>query len=626
MRRKFLFTLILSFLTTAMVWADTTFRAKAPSSVAVGQRFRLEYTVTARASGISVNLDDTGFDVLYGPSTSSSSYSSIVNGQMTSEITTTFSYVLSATKEGTFTLPAATIKVDGKTLTSNSVAVKVLPEDKQSEAAASQGSSARSQQGGAQAKFNKDDVHLVLDLSKTSAYEGEAIVATLKLYWRNTQMGNPSDVKLPDFEGFTVQDMDTDNAQASLEHFKGANYQMYPLVKWLLFPSRSGELTIPAASLKANVAIVTTRRTGGFFDWPMEYTENITVPLQSAARKVNVKPLPAGKPASYMNAVGNFNVKSELTANKVRTNDAVIYRITIDGVGNLKYVKEPQPEFPSDFEIFDPKVDLSTRATASGVSGKKTIEYTIIPRHAGKFDIPSLEFSYFDVKSGQYKTIRTDSYTLEVEKGPDDGSGNGGGAVDFSGTNQERIKVLGNDIRYLHNVDADNLDLGKINSETGKPEPLKPFFGTLGYWLFFLIPFLAFVILAFIYRRRIRRMADIAGMRTRRAGKVAERRLKDAKKALKEKDENTFYEAIHKAILGYVCDKLRIPLSDLTQDTISETLQQHSVPEETIKEVKDVLDTCQFARYAPSTDSQAMDVLYKKTSNVIDRLESEIKK
>ena len=604
-----------------MVWADTTFRAKAPSSVAVGQQFRLEYVVTARASGITVDLKDSGFDVLYGPTTSSSSSTSIVNGQMSSEVRTTFSYVLSATKEGTFTLPAATIKVDGQTLTSNSVSVRVLPADQQPEGSSS---SARSQQGGAQAKFNKDDVHLVLDLSKTSVYEGEAIVATLKLYWRNTQMGNPSDVKLPDFEGFTVQDMDNDNAQASLEHFNGANYQMYPLVKWLLFPSRSGELTIPAASLTANVAIVSTRRTGGFFDWPMEYTENVAVPLRSAARKVNVKSLPAGKPTSYMNAVGNFNVKSVLTADKVRANDAVIYRITIDGIGNLKYVKEPQPEFPTDFEVFDPKVDLSTRATSSGVQGKKTIEYTVIPRHAGKYEIPALEFSYFDVKSGQYKTLRTESYTLEVEKGPNDSST--GGAVDFTGTNQERIRVLGNDIRYLHSVDADALDLGKIDPATGKPEPLMPFFGTPAYWMFFLVPFLVFVILAFVYRRRIRRMADIAGMRTRRAGKVAERRLKEAKKALNAKDENAFYEAIHKAILGYVCDKLRIPLSDLTQDTVSEMLEQHSVPQETIHEVKDVLDTCQFARYAPSTDSQAMDVLYKKTSKVIDRLESEIKK
>ena len=618
-------------MTLAAAWADATFRASAPSAVVAGQQFRVEYTVTARTNDRpNVDLDGKGFEVLYGPSTSSSSRTSIVNGQMSQEISTSYSYVLQADKEGTYTLPAATIKVEGKTLTSNSVQIKVLPPDQQSSASANQGgqqsSSRQQQQQSGQARFNKDDVHLVLDLSKTSAYEGEAIVATLKLYWRNTQMGNPSDVKLPDFEGFTVQDMDNDNAQATLEHYNGANYQMYPLVRWLLFPSRSGEITIPAATLKANVQVVTQRRSGGFFDWPMEYTQNVEVPLQSAARKVSVKALPTGKPASYMNAVGDFHVKSELTASQVRTNDAVIYRISIDGVGNLKYVKEPQPEFPSDFEVFDPKVDLSTKATSAGVSGKKTIEYTVIPRHAGTFTIPSLQFSYFDVKSGQYKTIQTDAHTLQVEKGPDDGSGQGGSAVDFSGANQERLKVLGNDIRYQHNLVADDLEQGEVDPATGIVAPLKPFYGSWGYWMFFLVPLVAFIVLAFVYRRRIRRMADIAGTRTRRAGKVAERRLKDAKKALAARDESTFYEAIHKAILGYVGDKLRIPLSELSQDNICETLQQHQASEESIHTVKEVLDTCQFARYAPSHDSQAMDELYKQTSRLIDRLESEIKK
>lgn len=614
--RKLLFSLFLSLLTLT-AWAEVTFRATAPQAVAVGNQFRVEYSVTARASGIKADLEDKGFEVLYGPSTSSSSSTSIVNGQVSTEVRTTFTYVLQAQKEGTFTLPAATVSVDGKTLSSNAVTIKVLPADDASQGS-QQSSGARGdrqQQSGQSAKFNKDDVHLVLDLSKTSAYEGEAIVATLKLYWRNTQMGNPSDVKLPDFEGFTVQEMDNSSAQATLERYQGANYQMYPLCKWLLFPSRSGEITIPAATLKANVQVVTTRRSGGFFDWPMEYTQNVEVPLSSAVRKVNVKSLPAGRPASYMNAVGDFRIKSELTASQVKANDAVIYRVTIDGTGNFKYVKEPEPEFPTDFEVFDPKVDLSTKALASGMQGRKVIEYTVIPRHAGTFTIPALEFGYFDIAKGEYRTVRTEAYTLEVEKGSGDSEGQGGSAVDFSGTNQERLKVLGNDIRYLHGVDADDLS----------PADTAPFFGSLGYWLVILIPFLAFVILSIIYRRRITRMADVAGTRTRRAGKVAERRLKAASQALKAKDETAFYESIHKAILGYVGDKLRIPLADLSQDNIVETLQSHNASAENIQTVKDVLSTCQFARYAPSSDAHAMDDLYRKTSEVIDRLESEIK-
>ena len=371
--------------------------------------------------------------------------------------------------------------------------------------------------------------------------------------------------------------------------------------------------------------VVTTRRTGGFFDFPMEYTQNVEVPLTSAPRTLKVQALPAGKPASYMNAVGDFKVKAELTSSKVKTNDAVIYRVTIEGVGNLKYVTEPKPEFSSDFEVFDPKVDLNISATSAGAQGRKVIEYTLIPRNAGTFTIPALEFGYFDVKSGQYRTSTSQAYTLEVEKGANDGSQQGG-AVDFSGTNQERLRVLGNDIRYLHAVDAESLEPLPIDPVTGKPQPLAPFYGSWGYWMFFLVPFLAFVILAFIYRRRIRRLADVAGTRTRRAGKVAERRLKDAKKALQAKDSNNFYEAIHKAILGYVGDKLGIPLSELSQDNISEQLQCHAAADETIQQVKEVLDTCQFARYAPASDAATLDVLYHKTSQIINRLESELKK
>lgn len=611
-----LLSLILSVLTVVTAWADVTFKATAPSAVAVGQQFRVEYTANARANGISVDLEGKGFEVLYGPSNSTSSSTSIVNGQVTSEVRTTFSYVLLAEKEGTFTLPAATCKADGQTVTSNNLTIKVLPADTQTSQGGGNSASSSSQSGNAQqgsAKFDKNDYHLVLDVNKNSAYEGEAIVATLKLYWRNTQMGNPTDVKLPDFEGFTVQDMDNSTAQATLEHYQGANYQMYPLAKWLLFPSRSGEITIPASSLKANVQVVTTRRSGGFFDWPMEYTQNVEVPLQSAPRKINVKTLPGTKPASYMNAVGDFKISSELTANKVKANDAVIYRLVIEGVGNVKYTREPSPEFPSDFEVFDPKVDLDTRATAAGMQGKKVIEYTVIPRHAGTFTIPAIEFGYFDTKSGQFKTLTTQAYTLEVEKGADDGS-QSGAAIDFTGANQERLKVLGNDIRYLHQVSAGDLD---------KDE--EPFYGSLFYWLFYILPFLGALVGAIVGRRQIKLNADIVGKRTRKAGKVAEKRLRAANTALKANDEANFYEAIHKAMLGYVGDKLRIQLSDLNIDNIQQTLSAHKVTDETIATVKDVLETCQFARYAPSHDAHAMDDLYKKASNTLEKLESEIK-
>lgn len=608
---------LLTFLVVALTaWADTTFRLQAPSAVAAGQQFRIEYVLTARGSNIKADFSNSGLEVLYGPSQSSSQSTSIVNGQVSSETRTTFSYVLIAKKEGTYSLPAAMVQCDGKTLTSNNATLKVLPADKEDSANQQSHRNNSDNVGSSNAsKDVKENCHLVLDLSKTSAYEGEAIVATLKLYWRSNQMGNPSEVKLPDFEGFTVQEIQDDNAQATLEHYNGQNYSMYPLAKWVLFPSRTGEITIPAASLTANVQVVTTRRSGGFFDWPMEYAQNVAVPLQTAPRKINVKELPSGKPASYMNAVGDFSIKSELTATEFRTGDAFIYRITIDGSGNLKFTREPEPQFPTDFEVFDPKVDLQARTSAAGQSGRKVIEYTIIPRHSGEFDIPAVDFSYFDIKSGKFQTVSTQPYHIKVERGANDESSSSSSAVDYMGTNQERIKVLGSDVRYIHKLDADDL--------TKQTEPL---FGSFSYWLMFIIPLLLFIVVLFIYRRQLRLNADVVGKRTRKAGRLAEKRLKDAARALKENDNNAFYEAIHKAMLGYVSDKLRIPMADLSLDNVCQTLRQHNVSEDTIAQTRDILETCEFARYAPSQDSSARDTLYTKASDTLDHLEDEIKK
>lgn len=611
MKRTILF--LISFLFIFKVYADVSVKASAPSAVAVGQQFRVEYSVNDNATEIRVDIKDKGFEVLYGPASGSMSSTSIVNGQVTRSLTTTFTYTLMATEEGSFTIPAATVKVGGSTYTSNSLTIKVLPAD-QSSGGSTSSSSQKNQQSNGQ-KVNADDVHLDLALSKTNAYEGEAIVATLKLYFRNTPIHSLSDAKLPDFDGFTVQEMDLGNPEATLERYKGANYQMYPIKQWLLFPSRNGEITIPAAYVNAIAQIVTRRSTGGWFDFPMDYTSNVEVPLYSAARTVKVSSLPSNKPSSYSNGVGEFSIKSEITSNNVKANDALIYRIIIEGTGNLKYVNDPEPEFPSDFEVYDPKDELNARTTAQGVSGKKVIEYTVIPRHAGSFTIPGVEFSYFDVKAGQYKTLTTESYSLEVEKGVGDSSDSGSNVSNFTGTNQERLKVLGNDVRYIHKFEAS--DLSKDGSTL---------YGTLTYWLFYILPIIVFVILSIVYRKQMQLNANEDLRRTKKANKVAVKRLKEASIALKEKNQNTFYEAIHKAMFGYVSDKLNIKLSELSISNIKEQLASHSVSEETIKVYDDIVSTCEFARYAPSSDDQAMDQLFKKASDCLNSLESQIKK
>lgn len=602
---------VLSLFISYSAFADVDVKASAPSAVAVGQQFRVEYSVNDKATDIRVDIKDKGFDVLYGPASGTMSSTSIVNGKVTSSLTTTFTYTLMATAEGTFTIPAATVKVGGTTHTSNTLTIKVLPADQQS---SGNGGGGQRQQGSGD-KVSADDVHLELSLSKTNAYQGEAIVATLKLFFRNTPIHSISDAKLPDFDGFTVQEMELSNPETQLERYKGANYQMYPIKQWLLFPSRTGEITIPSAMIKAVAQVVTRRSTGGWFDFPMDYTSNVEVPLNSAERKVKVTELPSGKPLSYSNGVGEFTIKSELTSNHVKTNDAVIYRVTIEGIGNLKYVNDPEPEFPSDFEVYDPKQEMNARTTAQGVSGSKVLEYTVIPRHAGTFTIPSLEFSYFDVKAGQYKTLNTESFQIEVEKGIGDSSDNSGSVSNYGGTNQERLKVLGNDVRYLHQFSGSDLSKDQ-----------KTFFGSGLYWLFYIIPLLIFAVFAAIYRRELKLNANADLRRNRKANKVANKRLKDAAVALKDKNQNSFYEAIHKAMFGYVSDKLSIKLSELTSDNVKEQLSRHGVAQELIAQYEDIVSTCEFARYAPSSDAQAMDQLFAKASECLNNLESQIKK
>lgn len=598
-----LFTLVVS-----ECWAAVTVTAKVSggNTVEAGSRFQVEYVVNDACDDFSCDAASSGLRVLSGPFSSSYMSRRMVNGATTVEQTTTYTYVMMADAEGEYTLPAAKAVVGGKEYRSNQLAVKVLPADPNKKQA--QQSSSRSQASSSSNGLSKDDYHLAVDLSKTTVYEGEALVATMKLYFRNQQVTNVNEVKFPDMEGFTAQDIDLGNVEATLEQYKGENYRAYPLHQWLLFPQHSGEIKVKNGSLNAIVQVYTGRRS--FWDDPFNSYQNVALPLTSPERTIVVKTLPAGKPASYMNAVGNFSITSEMTASTIKANDAVIYRITIEGTGNLKYVREPKPEFPADFEVFDPKADLQSRTTRAGVAGKKVIEYTIIPRFAGTFQIPAVEFSYFDPKAEKYVTKSTQAFTLEVEKGANDTSSDGGAATNYAGTTQERIKVLGNDIRYIHPLSESDL---KADDST--------WFGSLYYWLALLLPTLILAVFAFVYRRQLKLNADVVGQRTRKANKVATKRLREASVALKAKKESDFYEAVHKAMLGYVSDKLSIPLSELNVDSIKEQLVAAKVDEAVIKQCIDVLQTCEFARYAPSTDSQAMDKLYNQAAQTIDQLE-----
>lgn len=614
--KRYLSLLLLALFSVYTLWAETTLTAKVQggNTVEVGSQIRVEFVLNADGERINCDIASSGLTHLAGPSSSFYSSQQIINGRVTSSVTNTYTYILRAEAEGTYTIPAATVVSEGKTYTSNPLTIKAIPADpskSNKNSSASQAQPRQQQQNSG--NVSKEDVLLVLDLSKTSIYEGEPLTATLKLYFRNQNVSSLSDAKFPDFEGFTSQDIDLGNdVQATLEQYRGQNYRMYPVHQWLLFPLHSGEISIKPASLSAVIQVVRASR--DFWD-PFGSYQNVSMPLSTIERTINVKPLPAGKPASYMNAVGDYSIKSELTADSVRANDAVIYRITIEGTGNLRNVRDPQPEFHPDFEVYDPKSDITSRTGRNGISGKKVIEYTIIPRFGGTFEIPAVEFSYFDPKSGQYRTLHTSSHTLYVEKGANDGGAGQGNSEsrNYTAPVQEAVRDIDSDIRYIHEI--------PVSSLSAQEEPM---FGSLLYWMLILVPLAILIALVLINRRQIRKNADIIGQRNRKANKVASRRLKEASAALRKRNENAFYESVHKAMLGYVSDKLNIPQSELTSDSINEAFNARDIDQDLARDFNDVLQQCEFARYAPSADSQAMDNLYERAAETIGQLDKKL--
>lgn len=606
--RKLVFLFILTLSATAFLKAQqVNFKASAPDAVVIGEQFRLSYTVNADASSRDLRLqnDITDFDVLMGPSESKSFSSSWVNGQSSSETTVTFTYILSGNKEGTFNIPPATIKVNNANYTSNGLVVKVLPQDKAQ--AAQQANSA------SQAAASSGNHFILMNISKRSVYEQEGFLVTFKLYTRGEQLTGFSNIKFPEFEGFLAQDIEIpQNLQLKLENYKGANYGTAVLKQTVLYPQRSGKLTIPAGKFDINVRTrVDRQRARSIFDDFFDDTVDATRTLTTSPATIDVKPLPTGKPASYSNAVGEFSMSSTINSDHVKTNEAVTIKVVINGTGNIRLAKNPEVTFPNDFEVYDPKVDNNLKTTTAGVSGTKTIEYMAIPRYAGDFEIPAIQFSYFDIKSGSYKTLSAGPYKLHVEKGE---GGEGGSQVVSNFSNRESVKYLGQDIRYLKM---------KGISFAGNDEI---FFGSFMYYLCYIIPALLFIVFFFIYRKQVKENANIALVRTKKANKMAVRRLKVAGNLMKLNKKEEFYDEVLRALWGYLSDKLSIPQANLTKDNIEAELVKYGVGEKLISDFMEILHTCEFARYAPSQASDAMDKLYDSTVKAIGDMENTIKK
>ena len=604
--------IILLFFTSLAYAQNVEFKASAPSVVAVGEQFKLEYTLNKEGDNLKVPTLE-GFDLLMGPSVGQSFYSSNINGKMTQNVTFSYTYILEGTKKGTFQIPGATVIIDGKEYTSNALKIEVVEGSRNSNG--NQAATNRPVQPDANATVNDNNLFVKVEVSRRSLYMGESLMATIKVYTK-VDLVNLGRTKFPDFNGFLAEEVPTpQRIELVREAVDGQIYNVGTIRKVLLYPQHTGEITIEPFELEC---IVRQRLANGgrsFFDEFFGNYKDVRAMRRSKPVTIQVKELPQlGKPAGFGGTVGNVTMATSLSADTVNANDAITYKVTFRGTGNLKLLKAPTINFPLDFEVYDPKESRDLNITENGMAGSVSFDYLIIPRYSGDYKIPAIRFSYFDSQSNTYKTIAGTEYNIHVRKGADKGQ------VEISAGNQvksfkkEDVRKVGEDIRYLK-TEGLNLKAAGVR-----------FFGTTLYWLALLIPFVLFVVGAVLNRRRIKANADIVRVKNKAANKMARKRLKVAASAMKNHNAEQFYDEVLKALWGYMSYKLNIDRAELNRDNISEILQSKGVEEDRIKEFIAVLDTCEYARYAPGSNSdQEMGKVYTDSIDVITKLDKAIR-
>ena len=603
------------------LWAqdNPTLTVSTKKQVVVGERFQVVFEANAEGKSFSAPSFE-GFTVLGGPFTSTSSSFSMVNGSMSHSVKVTYTFALQAYQEGTFRIGAASLTVKGNKVSSEPFEIKVLPDDgsyaNNSGSGGNQGNQGGQQQNTNDPQVSGKDLFIKVIPSKKSAYVGEQVVLTYKLYTR-VPVSSLSVEKMPSYAGFWTKDISDNNGgnlRQSTEYINGVEYTSAEIQKIVVVPQRSGKLAIDPMTIECIAQVRTERNNSrsmdpfeAFFNDPFfnRNIANVRKELSSQQFSLDVKNLPEnGKPASFAGAVGNYTFKSDIDKTSLRTNEAVTITLTVSGTGNVELLQMPTPVFPPDFEVYDPKVTTNASNNANGLSGTKKAEYLVIPRRAGSFTIPAVEFSCFNPSTESYQTFSSEPYQIEVAKG--EGGEDAGGIY---ASNQEDIKYLGSDIRHIM---------------TGKTQ-LKPthttFFASPAYFVVLAVLLLLFIILLFALSKREQLSKDTAANRNRKADKVARGRLKNAYQHLKAKDQEKFYVEMSQALWGYIADKLGIERSKLSMDTVSETMKDKNVPDELTQQFIDTLNSCEFARFAPGSAEEKMDDLYQKGIDVISKAE-----
>ncbi len=573
--------------------------------VGLNDQFQLTYTLSANGSAFKApSLSE--FSVLSGPNQSSSMQ--FVNGNMSQSIS--FSYILQPKKEGTFKLEPATVESGGKIVLSNMITITV-----------NKGGAQGSQKGQNQdekSNISTNNIFLRVSVDKSTVYRGEAIVATYKLY-TNVQVINYSISKVPAFNGFWSQDMQMPTQLTlSTEVVNGISYQVGEIKKVVLFPQQSGALTLEPMEGECIARIQVKRSKSGspfdifndpFFNDPFFGSggiRDVRFAVKSDPVKITVKELPSNPPSSFSGAVGKFTLVGTVDKTNLKANDAVALRLKLTGKGNIKLIEAPEFELSPDIETYDPKISDNVTVNERGASGSRTFEYLLIPRHQGKYEVAPIELTYFDLEKKNYITLKSPPFTLNVERSAD-----GGSAMTMTGKSD--FQVLGRDIRFIRTV---------VPEFSGSA---RKFYGSWMFWILAILP-VAGLIFLIRYRKHTNAMnSDVSLMKSRKATKMARKRLETATKLLKAGNQSAFYDETGKALWSYMSDKLKLPVSILTKESAFESLKNRGASDETLSNLVTTLDYCELARFSRSEGGKSADQFYQDTVNLITRIEDEIK-
>lgn len=599
--KRLIFALILLQMGFNAIAQQIHFTARAERVVELNEPFQLVFEVNGQ--GTNFKAPDLKEFAYQGPSTSTSMSTSIVNGKMSSEYSQSFVYVLQGKKVGKFNIGAASVTVNGKSYQSNSLVIEVIKGSSGSQS--NQGVAAGGNDDDNKTNVSNKDLFLSVSLNKTSVYQGEPIIASIKVYSR-LDLSGIQNAKFPPFTGFWTQDIPT-SQQLSLQQevVNGKKYQSGVLKQYVLFPQKSGSLVIEPAELEC----IVLKNTGmtDFFGRPLR--SEAQAKIVSERKTITVKPLPAGAPADFKGAVGKFEMSATFDKQNTKADEAINLKIKISGTGNLKIAEPGDLVLPPDFDKYDPKIDEKITNSTSGSSGYKIYDYLIIPRHDGTFKIPPIKFSYFDLASNSYKTLSSSEFQITVSKG----SGNSNYSSSMSFADKQDVKSMGSDIRFIKGNNFRLKDKGKL------------FYGSVAMWLSYLISLAIAVGIFMVRRKQIEFHSNKTLVRNKQANKVSRTRLKTASLHLKNNKQSEFYTEILKAIWGYLADKFAIPASDLSRERSSEVLSSNGVDAQTIDELLEIIDSCEFARYAPSSEASGMDKIFNQANELITKLENKLK-